>query len=104
MTPDEALMDRPGGRPVADHEYGGEPPDADSVRLVAVPTVPVWLPGLATVTVVPPPPPTNPPLPVGVPRPVGPSQPTPAWHQTAVGQLPLLPVVTSYSKAVCAHG
>ena len=33
--------------------------------------------------------------PFGVPRPVGPSQPTPAWHQDTVGQLPFDPLVTS---------
>ena len=52
----DELMDSPVGRPVADHVYGGVPPLADSVRLVAVPTVPVWLPGLVTLSAVPPPP------------------------------------------------
>ena len=57
MTPVDELIDRPAGRPVADHVYGGVPPDALMVRLVAVPTVPVWLPGLVTVGLPPPPPP-----------------------------------------------
>ncbi len=47
MTPDE-LIDSPGGSPVAENVYGGVPPLADSVRLVAVPTVPVRLPGFAS--------------------------------------------------------
>ena len=34
--------------------YGGVPPEADSDTLVAVPTVPVWLPGLASASAVPP--------------------------------------------------
>src|SRR5258705_8914898 len=55
MTPVEALIDRPAGTPVAVHVYGAVPPDAVSVRLVAVPTVPVRLPGLVAVAVVPPP-------------------------------------------------
>src|ERR1700759_5662904 len=41
----------PGGRPVAVQVYGAVPPDALSVNgLIAVPTVPVLLPGLVTVT------------------------------------------------------
>src|SRR5262245_43988048 len=46
IRPEEALIDRPAGSPVADQVYGGVPPDAESCRLTAVPTVPVWLPGL----------------------------------------------------------
>src|SRR6266568_3755953 len=57
MSPAE-LIDKPVGRPVA--LYVNAAP-AESVawicRLVAVPTVPDWLPGLVTVTVLPPPPP-----------------------------------------------
>src|SRR5580700_4498925 len=48
-------MDRPVGRPVALKVKVW--PEAESValicRLAAVPTVPVWLPGLVTVTVLP---------------------------------------------------
>jgi hypothetical protein len=58
ISPDE-LMDRPAGRPVA--EYVSVWPEAESVALIclltAVPTVEAWLPGLVTVTVLPPPPP-----------------------------------------------
>src|SRR5262249_52979390 len=50
ITPEEALIDRPVGRPVAEKVYGGVPPDAVSERLVAVPTVPVRLPGLVRVS------------------------------------------------------
>src|SRR4051794_20659677 len=56
ITPVEALIARPAGRPVADQLYGVTPPEADMVRLVAVPTVPVWVPGFVTVTLPPPPP------------------------------------------------
>ncbi len=55
MTPVDALIERPAGRPVAEKVYGVVPPDAVSVRLVAVPTVPVRLPGLVNDNVVPPP-------------------------------------------------
>jgi len=42
----------PAGRPVADQVYGAVPPDALSVNeLIGVPTVPLLLPGLVTVTV-----------------------------------------------------
>src|SRR5207248_2358134 len=54
MTPLDALTARPGGSPVAEKVYGGVPPDADRDRLVAVPTVPVWLPGFASASAVPP--------------------------------------------------
>ena len=37
----------------------------------------------------------NAPVPFGVPRPEGPSQPARAWHHWVVGQVPLLPLVTS---------
>src|SRR6185437_3046458 len=50
IRPVEELIDRPVGRPVADQVYGAVPPLADICRLLAVPTVPVWLPGLVTVT------------------------------------------------------
>src|ERR1035438_3886455 len=54
----EELMDSPAGSPVAVSVRVW--PDAESVavicRLAAVPTVEVWLPGLVTVTVLPPPP------------------------------------------------
>src|SRR3984957_1846170 len=54
IRPDE-LIDRPAGSPVA--EKASVCPEAESVpltlRLAAVPTVPVWLPGLLTVTVLP---------------------------------------------------
>src|ERR1017187_5033213 len=53
----EELMDSPAGSPVAVSVRVW--PDAESValicRLTAVPTVEVWLPGLVTVTVLPPP-------------------------------------------------
>src|SRR3954454_11111981 len=49
IRPDDALIDRPVGRPVADQVYGCEPPVADICRLIAAPTVPVRLPGLPTV-------------------------------------------------------
>src|ERR1022692_3377960 len=55
----EELMDSPAGSPVAVSVRVW--PGAESVavicRLAAVPTVEVWLPGLVTVTVLPPPPP-----------------------------------------------
>ena len=54
MTPVDVLRDRPAGSPVAEKVYGGVPPEADSETLVAVPTVPVWLPGLASASAVPP--------------------------------------------------
>src|SRR5258708_22027482 len=54
----EELMDRPAGRPVAEKVRVW--PEAESLaltcKLTAVPTVPDWLPGLLTVTVLPPPP------------------------------------------------
>src|SRR4051794_6164287 len=50
IRPVEELIDRPVGSPVADQVYGAVPPEADICRLLAVPTVPVWLPGLLTVT------------------------------------------------------
>ena len=52
--PVEALIDRPAGRPVADQvkRLARRPSrSAVSCRDFAVPTVPVWLPGLFTVTV-----------------------------------------------------
>jgi hypothetical protein len=53
ISPVEELIDRPAGRPVA--EYVRVCPEAESeaetCKLAAVPTVPVWLPGLVTVTV-----------------------------------------------------
>jgi len=83
--------------------YGPVPPDADSCRLAAVPTVPDWLPGLFAVTGPgpPPPPAVKAAVPFGVPNPVGPSQPAPAVHCTAGEQEPLLPLVTSNRLAVC---
>jgi hypothetical protein len=42
------------------------------------------------------------PAPFGVPRPVGPSQPVRALHHWVVGQVPLLPLVTSNSEPGCA--
>src|ERR1700733_13405438 len=55
IRPVEELIDRPAGRPVALKVSVW--PEAESVavicRLAAVPTVPVWLPGLVTVTVLP---------------------------------------------------
>src|SRR3954463_16790789 len=52
----EGLIDKPVGSPVA--EYVSVCPGAESVAwicrpLIAVPTVPIWLPGLVTVTVLP---------------------------------------------------
>src|SRR5258705_6632538 len=44
MTPVEALMDSPAGRPVADQEKLAGPPDAVTVRLTGGPTVLGWLP------------------------------------------------------------
>src|SRR5689334_9480487 len=102
MRPDELLIDRPAGRPVADQVYGVVPPDAVTVRLTAVPTVPLWLPGLFTVTVVDGAA-ENAAVPLGVPRPVGPSQPVPAVHSGAP-QVPLLPLVTSNRLAWWAYG
>ena len=55
MTPDVGLTDSPAGSPVAENVYGVVPPDADSVRLAAVPTVAVWLPGFASASGAPPP-------------------------------------------------
>jgi hypothetical protein len=50
-VPVEAPIVTPGGSPVADHAYGVVPPLALTVNeLIAVPTVPVLLPGLVTVT------------------------------------------------------
>src|SRR3954469_1244699 len=50
-VPVDEPMVMPGGRPVADQVYGAVPPDADSVNdEIAVPTVPLLLPGLVTVT------------------------------------------------------
>ncbi len=43
-------------------------------------------------------------MPFGVPRPVGPSQPVRALHHWVVGQLPLLPDVTSKSDEACVYG
>ncbi len=55
ISPLEALIDRPAGRPVADQVSVW--PDWESVAVIcrdfAVPTVPDWLPGLFTVTVLP---------------------------------------------------
>jgi hypothetical protein len=48
IRPVEALIVRPAGRPVADHEYGVVPPVAASCSVSAVPTVLVWAPGLVT--------------------------------------------------------
>jgi hypothetical protein len=48
MTPVAELIDRPAGSPVALKVYGVVPPEADRVRLAAVPTVEDWLPGLAS--------------------------------------------------------
>jgi hypothetical protein len=55
IRPLDALIDKPAGRPVADH-VSARPPESlpDICRLFAVPTVPVWLPGFVTVTVLPP--------------------------------------------------
>jgi hypothetical protein len=58
IRPDE-LIDNPAGKP--DAEYVKVCPAAESVActcspLIAVPTVPLWLPGLVTVTVLPLPP------------------------------------------------
>ena len=44
------------------------------------------------------------PVPFGVPRPVGPSQPVRALHHWVVGQVPLLPAVTSNRLAVWLYG
>jgi hypothetical protein len=52
MTPVDALIDRPAGSPEAVKVYGVVPPDADSVRLVAVPTVEFFVPGLARASAV----------------------------------------------------
>src|SRR5262245_58727711 len=61
IRPVEALIDRPVGRPVADQV--NDWPACESVAVIcsvlAVPTVPVWLPGLFTVTVLVPPPPVQ---------------------------------------------
>jgi hypothetical protein len=73
------------------------------VRLTAVPTVLVWLPGLLTVTPPVPPPAANAAVPLGVPRPVGPSQPVPEVH-CGEPQEPLLPLVTSNRLPGCAYG
>src|SRR4051812_44577250 len=45
MTPVDASMVSPSGRPVADHVNGAVPPLADIVRLAASPTVPDCGPG-----------------------------------------------------------
>ena len=103
MTPVEALIDRPVGRPVAENVYGGVPPLADSVRLTAVPTVPVWLPGLASAQRGAAAAAVNAAVPFGVPRPVGPSQPVPAV-QIGAPQVPLVPLVTSNRLPGCAYG
>ena len=50
IVPVEALIDSPAGRPVADHVYGGVPPEALLARLTAVPTVLTWSAGRATDT------------------------------------------------------
>ena len=62
-TVPEELMETPAGRPVAVNVYGAVPPDAETVKLlIAVPTVPDLLPGLATLTS-----PGSPPVQVGSP-------------------------------------
>ena len=50
MTPVEALIVRPAGRPVADHVYGVFPPFAAIGTLVAVPVAAPCIPGLVTTT------------------------------------------------------
>src|SRR3954452_21072871 len=56
IRPVEVLIDRPPGRPVADQVRVC--PACESVAVIcsdlAVPTVPLWAPGLFTVTVLPP--------------------------------------------------
>src|SRR4051812_21444219 len=52
IRPVDGLIDSPAGRPVDDHVYEPEPPEALICRLVVAPAVPDWLPGLATLTVV----------------------------------------------------
>src|SRR6476620_27525 len=91
MTP-AVLMVSPAGRPVA-----------VIVLETAVPAVPVWAPGLVTVTVSPAAPACRPAMPFGVPQPVGPSKPVPAVHRYAGEQLPSLPVVTSKKLAVWVY-
>jgi hypothetical protein len=81
------------------------PPDADICSETALPTVPVWLPGLFTVTELPPPPPAvNAAVPLGVPSPDGPSQPALPSHSTLGEHEPLAPEVTSNRLPVCAYG
>src|SRR5688572_11470041 len=46
----DEVIDRPVGRPVADHVYGAVPPDADSCRLAVPFSAVLWLPGLVTET------------------------------------------------------
>src|SRR5262249_41381949 len=62
ISPVPELIDRPAGRPVA--PYVSVCPDAESVacicRLTAGPTVEGWLPGVVTVTMLPPPEPGGP--------------------------------------------
>ena len=62
--------------------------------MTAVPTRPVWAPGLARLTVVGPVPLTKAAVALGVPSPVGPSQPVPAV-QIGAPHEPLVPLVTS---------
>ncbi len=50
IRPVEALIVRPAGRPVADQVKVPLPPLAVICSDIAVPTLPVWLPGLVTVT------------------------------------------------------
>src|SRR3954464_14750882 len=54
IRPVEALIESPVGRPVALY-VSAAPPESVALicRLFAVPTVPAWLPGLVTVTVLP---------------------------------------------------
>jgi hypothetical protein len=46
----------------------------------------------------------KPPVPLGVPSPVGPSHPVRALHHWVVGQLPLLPDVTSKNELAWVYG
>ena len=50
IAPVEELIDRPAGSPVADQVIGATPPLEVSFTLLAVPTVPVWVPGLVIAT------------------------------------------------------
>src|SRR5690242_8206843 len=49
IRPEEALIESPAGRPVADQLYAPDPPVAVIGSDTAVPTRPPWLPGLLTV-------------------------------------------------------